>query len=220
MKRKKLSKKTKMKISNSHKTSRLAIQARKILHQSQIGRKRDKKTREIMAKNQFKKGQIPWNKGIPVNKETRIRLQKAMKGKKHSFKTILKMRRAHKGKQYTLGFHPSIDTRKKLSKAHKGKKHYNWKGGITKKSALIRRSLEIRIWRESIFRRDNYTCQKYKKRGGVIHAHHIQNFAQYPNLRFNIDNGITLSRKAHKEFHDKYGRKNNTKKQLMEFLTI
>lgn len=33
-------------------------------------------------------------------------------------------------------------------------------------------------------------------------------------------NGITLSKKAHKEFHHIYGTKNNTKEQLIEFLNI
>jgi len=49
-------------------------------------------------------------------------------------------------------------------------------------------------------------------------AHHIQNFAQFPELRFAIDNGITLSKQAHNEFHKRYGRKNNNREQLDEFL--
>jgi len=36
--------------------------------------------------------------------------------------------------------------------------------------------------------------------------------------RFAIDNGITLSKKSHKEFHDKYGQENNTREQLIQFL--
>ena len=79
-------------------------------------------------------------------------------------------------------------------------------------------SIDFRLWREAVFARDNWICQKYGLRGGKLHPHHIQNFAQYPELRFAIDNGITLSEKAHKEFHKKYGIKNNTKGQLEEFL--
>jgi hypothetical protein len=45
------------------------------------------------------------------------------------------------------------------------------------------------------------------------------NFAEFPELRTSIENGITLSEKAHKEFHKKYGFRNNTKEQLQEFLT-
>jgi len=39
-------------------------------------------------------------------------------------------------------------------------------------------------------------------------------------LRFAIDNGITLSEQSHKEFHKIYGKENNTKKQLKEFLNL
>ena len=78
--------------------------------------------------------------------------------------------------------------------------------------------MEFRLWREAVFARDNWTCQKYGIKGGRLHPHHIKNFSEYPELRFAVDNGITFSEKAHKEFHKKYGIKNNTKEQLEEFL--
>ena len=68
------------------------------------------------------------------------------------------------------------------------------------------------------FARDNWTCQKYKTRGVKLHPHHILNFSSHPELRFDKDNGITLSEKAHWEFHKKYGCENNTREQLIEFL--
>ena len=51
-----------------------------------------------------------------------------------------------------------------------------------------------------------------------LQAHHILSFAKFPELRFVVDNGITLSKKMHKEFHNKYGRRNNTKEQIEEFI--
>lgn len=60
--------------------------------------------------------------------------------------------------------------------------------------------------------------RKTELKKGNLHPHHIQNFAQFPELRFAIDNGITLSEKVHWEFHDKYGKRNNTQEQLEEFL--
>ena len=40
------------------------------------------------------------------------------------------------------------------------------------------------------------------------------------DLTLDIDNGITLSESAHKEFHKIYGKKNNTKAQIDEFLSV
>lgn len=100
----------------------------------------------------------------------------------------------------------------------KGEKCHFWKGGITPENQKIRHSIEYRLWREAVFARDNWICQKCKKRGGKIDPHHIQNFAQFSELRFAIDNGITLCRNCHKEFHKKYGQRNNTKEQLIRFI--
>src|SRR3990167_7321219 len=109
----------------------------------------------------------------------------------------------------------SEETKRKMSLSHIGKstgKHSGekcnwWKGGITPKNQKIRQSFESKLWRKTIFERDNFICQKYGIKGGELAAHHINNFADFPELRFAIDNGITLSKKAHQEFHKKYGTK-------------
>ncbi|MCH7772482.1 MAG: HNH endonuclease, partial [Bacteroidetes bacterium] len=81
-----------------------------------------------------------------------------------------------------------------------------------------RMSIEHSLWREAVFSRDGWTCQKCEELGIKLHPHHIQNFAQFPELRFAIDNGVTLCKKCHIKFHKKYGYRNNTAEQLERFL--
>ena len=77
----------------------------------------------------------------------------------------------------------------------------NWKGGISKEIDLIRHSQIGITWRKEIFKRDNYTCQKCGVRGDYLEAHHIKEFARYPELRFETDNGITLCYDCHRRLH-------------------
>lgn len=81
-----------------------------------------------------------------------------------------------------------------------GKVPWNYSEDTPEKTR-IRGSIEYRLWREAVFARDNWTCQKCSSRGGVIHAHHIKTFSDYPELRTSIENGITLCKKCHKIHH-------------------
>lgn len=143
-------------------------------------------------------------------------------GHRHSKETKLKMSIAKMGTKNHLGYFHSEETKRKMSIDRMGKrlgeKNSAWKGGVTTENHIIRNSVEFRLWREAVFARDNWVCQKTKIRGVKLHAHHIQNFAQFPELRFAIDNGVTLSKEAHRQFHHEYGNKNNTKEQMNEFL--
>ena len=81
-----------------------------------------------------------------------------------------------------------------------GPNHYNWRGGVTSENRRLRRSMEYREWRTSVFERDNYTCQECgSTKGGTFQAHHLKSFALYPELRFYLDNGVTLCRDCHKQ---------------------
>lgn len=145
-----------------------------------------------------------------------------MLGKHHSLETVEKIRTKKLGSRYPNRKSPKLFTkehREKIGNASRGEKHPNWKGGITSENTKIRRSRQYKKWCYDVFKRDKFTCQKTGKRGNDLIAHHILNFSDYPELRFNIDNGITLSDVSHREFHKKYGRKNNTKEQLLEFLS-
>ena len=78
-----------------------------------------------------------------------------------------------------------------------GKYHWNYKGGITPENRIIRNSQKMQIWRNDVFERDGYKCQKCNKIGGKLNAHHIKRFSEYPELRFDASNGITLCRSCH-----------------------
>ena len=82
-----------------------------------------------------------------------------------------------------------------------GANHWNWKGGVTDERHRIRESAKYKRWRVQVFVRDKYTCQRCKKIGGKLNAHHIKPFSVYPELRFDIDNGVTLCRNCHIKLH-------------------
>lgn len=150
------------------------------------------------------------------------RIKAGMYGKKHTEESKLKNRQKHLNKKYPNRKSPipfTEEHRKNMGKSHERNKSHFWKGGITSKNKIIRYSVEYSIWRNNVFIRDGYTCQKYKTIGGDLHAHHILNFSNNPEIRFELDNGITLSKRAHKEFHKKYGQHNNTREQLLEYLS-
>lgn len=80
-----------------------------------------------------------------------------------------------------------------------GEKHHFWKGGVTGVNHKIRMSLKMKQWRIAVFERDNYTCQGCNQRGGNLEADHIKQFAYFPALRFDVDNGRTLCKDCHKK---------------------
>lgn len=86
----------------------------------------------------------------------------------------------------------------------RGEKCHLWRGGITIINKAIRSSFEYRLWRESVFKRDNYTCKFCGQRGNRLHADHIKPFAYFPELRFDLNNGRTLCKECHKTT-DTYG---------------
>lgn len=64
-------------------------------------------------------------------------------------------------------------------------------------------SKKYKKWREEVFKRDNYTCQECGQIGGYLNAHHIKSWAEHEELRYDINNGITLCKKCHRHSKNK-----------------
>lgn len=92
-----------------------------------------------------------------------------------------------------------------------GDKNPNWKGGITEKDKLERMSSKYKNWRKSVFERDDYTCQECDIRGVYLEAHHIKSWSEYPELRYELDNGKALCIDCH-SLTDNYKGRNNGKR--------
>jgi hypothetical protein len=93
--------------------------------------------------------------------------------------------------------------------------HPFWKLGITRTNNAIRRSSQYLKWTKQIYKRDDYTCQICGVKGKNIRANHIKKFADYPDLRFVVTNGIVICEKCdlklvryHEEEWEKYFYKN------------
>lgn len=145
-------------------------------------RKIDPEKREAMkgvcknsGRTHFRKGHIPWCKGLKdwLSEDHLEILREANTGKVpwNKGRVVLEMR---------------------------GDKNPNWKGGTsrTERQVMMGR-IEYIQWRNAVFIRDNFTCQVCNQYAGYLHADHIQSWAEYEDLRFEVSNGRTLCVPCH-----------------------
>ena len=82
-----------------------------------------------------------------------------------------------------------------------------------------RSGYQDRKWKKEVHKRDNDTCVCCGKENlSPKYAHHLESYNTNENLRYDVDNGVTLCKECHFNFHKIYGVKNNTRKQFEEYL--
>lgn len=152
----------------------------------------------LVPKTAFKKGQSPWNAGtVGVVKSWN-------KGKKGLQKWSDAQREKMK-KVVRVGIKGLVPWNKGLKGYMAGAKHYNYKPDRTEIDLNKRRNWATACieWREKVFKRDNYKCKiNNQECTHQIEAHHILSWRDYPELRFELNNGITLCKKHHPRKRD------------------
>lgn len=164
-------------------------------------------------------------KGIPIPEERKKKISESNKGKPKSEEHKRKISKTFKEKGISNGennpFYGKIhddESKLKISQVQKKKhgmdeNHPQWNEILSPLMAQIRYSTKTVAWRKSVFKRDDFTCQKCGKRGGgELQAHHcnkmfIEIFEENEILTlsqameceefWNIDNGMTLCVRCH-----------------------
>jgi len=161
-------------------------------------------------------------------------------GKHHKEETKQRISSSQKGEKscqygkrgelsHNFGRRHTEEARKKMSLATKREKHPRfgkfgeqnplWRHDLTKEERENDRHYNSKTneWRKSVYTRDNYTCQITGSVGGKLVVHHLYNWADYPEERFNVSNGITISKDLHILFHKIFGSRHNTPEQFKKF---
>jgi len=143
-------------------------------NKNHLGFKHSEEARRKISENNM--GKKAWNKGMPWSEEIKKRISETNKAK---------------------GIEP------KVKWVGVGKEHWNWKEDRTQlkrfnDTAKDRRSYAYIEWRKRVYSRDEWKC-KISNRDchGRIEAHHILGYTAYPELRYDINNGITLCKWHH-----------------------
>ena len=158
----------------------------------------------------YNKGETSFNYGKRHTKEAIEKMKKNRKGWKMSQQQKDFLSKIKSGKKQQPC---SEEKKKKIGIANKGENNGQWKGGITPLRVQIYKSKEEANWRNSIYQRDQYSCQMpdCEHNNKRLNVHHIIKFSKILKIHniktlndaigckelWDIDNGITLCYDCH-----------------------
>ena len=126
----------------------------------------------------------------------------SLRGRKISRELVGKLKKgAREWRENNPGEHKVIYASRKGQWT--GDKNPRWNGGVAGKHKAIRSSREYTEWRKCVYKRDYWTCVKCDSKCDAknIVAHHLKSFSDFPETRFDINNGVTMCRSCHINEH-------------------
>lgn len=169
---------------------------------------------ELRDKNQADKAKNSWWQNYEYLSEAYIQQSKSTSiiGREvnassrtvHAWITKLNIPTRPVGGEYKKGTTMSVGSRRKMSAAKKGKytgsNNPNWKGAQISEAVRQRRSYDAKMWRTACLKRDDFKCTMCGSTQ-KLHVHHILEFADHPDRRWDINNGKTLCVFCHEKVH-------------------
>jgi len=146
--------------------------------------------------------------------------ESAFKGKHHTEEVKEFIKNAANNQWINETEEEKLNRHIKISCTKRGIPVEDFDGFSSPENTRIRQSPEGRLWTYDVLAKSNFTCDKCQARGGSLVAHHLNGFNSFPDQRLLPENGICLCEDCHEEFHEKYGRGDNTVKQYEEFKTV
>lgn len=102
-----------------------------------------------------------------------------------------------------------------------GENNHLWNSSLTDEDRQRRRLYKNGSdWRNSVLKRENYTCEICGIKGATLNAHHKDAYHWCKDRRGDISNGACLCEDCHFLFHKLYGNKNNTEQQWIQFYEL
>lgn len=83
---------------------------------------------------------------------------------------------------------------------HFGAANTKWTGRPTRRQS---RPSKHAAWARAVISRDLAACQRCGATDTELHAHHVKSHKDYPELRFDLDNGLTVCAPCHWQIHSK-----------------